>query len=127
MNSIKARLISRGSQEGKGGKVQIHVGNLARDVGEAELRLAFEPFGQVEAVRIVTDRNNSISRGFGFVDMPDRDEGLAAIEGLNMKELMGRTLDISESLGHRDGKRDNRSRGGKSKGSWSGGSKRRRF
>lgn len=107
--------------------MQIHVGNLARDVGEAELRLAFEPFGQVVAVRIVTDRNNSISRGFGFVDMPDRDEGLAAIEGLNMKELMGRTLDISESLGHRDGKRDNRSRGGKSKGSWSGGSKRRRF
>jgi RNA recognition motif-containing protein len=115
--------------------VQIHVGNLARDVGEAELRLAFEPFGQVVAVRIVTDRNNNISRGFGFVDMPDRAEALAAIEGLNMKELVGRTLDVSESLGHRDGRRDNRSRGGrghgrpgsKNKGGGSSGGKRRRF
>ena len=43
--------------------MNIHVGNLAREVTEAELRQAFEPFGRVAAVRIVTDRHNSVSRG----------------------------------------------------------------
>ena len=92
--------------------MNIHVGNLAREVTEAELRTAFESFGQVAAVRIVTDRHSGVSRGFGFVDMPDRAEALAAVEGLNMKELSGRTLDVSESRGPRDGKRGGRPHGG---------------
>lgn len=92
--------------------MNIHVGNLAREVTEAELRQAFESFGQVAAVRLVTDRHSGVSRGFGFVDMPDRDEALAAVEGLNMKELAGRTLDVSESRGPRDGKRGGRPHGG---------------
>ncbi len=53
--------------------MNIHVGNQAREVTEAELRQAFEPFGQVAGVRIVKDRN-SVSRGFGFVEMADGKE-----------------------------------------------------
>lgn len=115
--------------------MNIFVGNLARELTEEELRQSFESYGKVTAVRIVTDRSSGISRGFGFIEMPDRVEALAAIDGLKMKELAGRTLDVSESPDHRSGKRDHRYRGGggrgrmnkKGKGGKSGGSKRRRF
>ena len=96
--------------------MNIHVGNLAREVTEAELRNAFEAFGQVAAVRIVTDKHSGVSRGFGFVDMPDRAEALAAVEGLNLKELAGRTLDVSESRGPREGRRGGRPHGGGGRG-----------
>jgi len=119
----------------EGGNLNIHVGNLAREVTEEELRQAFEPFGRVAAVRIITDRYSGVSRGFGFVEMQDKAEAQAAIEGLNMKELAGRTLDISEAHPPREGRRDSRpyggggggrpSRGGG--GSWSGGVRRRPF
>lgn len=115
--------------------MNIHVGNLAREVTEQELRQSFESFGKVAAVRIITDRYSGVSRGFGFVEMPDRVEAQAAIEGLNMKELAGRTLDISEAVEHRHSKRDNRPRrggghnrpGGKSRSGWAGKGKRRPF
>ena len=77
--------------------MNIHVGNLAREVAEDELRRTFEAFGQVTAVNIITDRSSGVSRGFGFVEMPDKAEAQAAIAGLHMKELGGRTLDISEA------------------------------
>jgi len=110
----------------EGGNLNIHVGNLARELTEEELRRAFEPFGQVAAVRIITDRYSSVSRGFGFVEMLDKGEAQAAIEGLNMKELAGRTLDISEARPPREGRRDNRPYGGGG-GGWSGGGRRRPF
>ena len=130
------RFESQGICTCKGGKLNIHVGNLAREVTEAELRQSFESFGKVSAVRIVTDRYSGTSKGFGFIEMPDNMEGQAAIDGLNMKEFAGRTLDVSEALGQRNSRRDNRPRGGggrgrpgggKGKGGWSGGGKRRRF
>jgi len=61
------------------------------------LRRTFEPFGQVAAVRIVTDRYSGVSKGFGFVEMSAKAEAQAAIEGLNMKELAGPTLDVGEA------------------------------
>jgi len=98
--------------------VNIYVGNLAREVTEEELRQAFEPFGQVTAVRIIKDRHSGISRGFGFVEMSAKAEGQAAIEGLNGKELAGRTLDVNEAGPPREGRRDSRpysgGRGGRS-------------
>lgn len=113
--------------------MNIHVGNLAREVTEAELRLAFESFGQVAAVRLITDRPSGVSRGFGFVDMTDKAEGQAATEGLNMKELAGRTLDVSEARGLREGRRDSRNYSNTGRGrpgnggrrGWSGGGRRR--
>ena len=90
--------------------MNIHVGNLAREVAEDELRRTFEAFGQVTAVNIITDRSSGVSRGFGFVEMPDKAEAQAAIAGLHMKELGGRTLDISEARPPRAaGARGNRS------------------
>ncbi len=119
----------------EGSNLNIHVGNLAREVTVEELRRTFEPFGQVAAVRIVTDRYSGVSKGFGFVEMSDKAEAQAAIEGLNMKELAGRTLDASEARPPRAGGRGNRTHGGGGggrpgrggRGGWSGGGRRRSF
>jgi len=88
--------------------VNIHVGNLAREVTETELRQVFEPFGLVVSVRIVADRHSGVSRGFGFVDMPDSTQALAAIDNLNLKEFAGRTMDLSESHDRGGGKKSSR-------------------
>jgi RNA recognition motif-containing protein len=96
--------------------LNIHVGNLAREVTEGELREAFEPFGQVVAVRIVTDKFRGVSRGFGFVEMKEEAEGQAAIDGLNRKELVGRSLDVSEAHPFREGGRNSRPGGGGGRG-----------
>ncbi len=107
--------------------MNIHVGNLAREVTEAELRKAFEAFGQVAAVRIITDRYSGVSKGFGFVEMTKKTEGEAAIAGLNMKELAGRTLDLSEARGSRERGKHSRPYDNRGRSRSSGGGKRRRL
>ncbi len=77
--------------------MKLFVGNLSFDVGDDDLRAAFEPFGQVDSAAIVRERGGSESRGFGFVEMPSRQEALAAIEGMNGKELMGRAVNVNEA------------------------------
>ncbi len=77
--------------------MNIYVGNLSRDVTEEDLRQAVEAFGQVTSINIITDRFSGESRGFGFVEMPDKAEAQSAIDGLNGKELKGRTLTVNEA------------------------------
>jgi RNA recognition motif-containing protein len=77
--------------------MNIYAGNLSRDLTEDELRLAFEEFGQVESVNIIKDKYSGESKGFGFIQMPSKEEGKAAIESLNGKELKGRTLNVNEA------------------------------
>ena len=78
-------------------KMKIYVGNLSYEVTEEDLRLAIEPFGQIESVAIITDKQSGQSKGFGFVEMASKAEGQAAIEGLNGKELKGRALNVNEA------------------------------
>jgi len=77
--------------------MKIYVGNLSRDVTEDELRQEFMAFGKVDSVNIVRDRYNGQPRGFGFVEMPTKAEGHAAIVGLRGKTLGDRTLNVSEA------------------------------
>jgi RNA recognition motif-containing protein len=77
--------------------VNIYVGNLSFDVTEDDVREAFAAFGQVESVKIIQDKYSGASRGFGFVEMPSKDEAKAAIAGLNGKELKGRALNVNEA------------------------------
>ena len=77
--------------------MNIYVGNLSYSVTEENLRQTFEAFGQVSSARIVKDKYSGQPRGFGFVEMPNRDEAQAAIEGLNGKELSGRQMNVSEA------------------------------
>ena len=88
--------------------MNIYAGNLPWDLSEDELRKTFEAFGQVESVRIITDRYSGRSRGFGFVEMPNKEEGDAAIADLNGKDMKGRAIKVNEARA----KDDNRGRGG---------------
>jgi cold-inducible RNA-binding protein len=75
----------------------IFVGNLDFNTSEDELRHLFEVYGQVDRVSIMTDRETGRSRGFGFVEMANAEEGEKAIAGLNGSQLGGRTLNVNEA------------------------------
>lgn len=77
---------------------KLYVGNLNYRTEEDALSEAFGEFGEVASVNIITDRETGRSRGFGFVEMADDDAAKAAIEGLNGKEVEGRTLKINEAI-----------------------------
>lgn len=77
--------------------MNIFAGNLSRDVGEDDLRQAFQPYGNVDTVSIIKDRATGQSKGFGFVEMPIQAEAEAAIAGLNGKELKGRAMTVSKA------------------------------
>ena len=67
--------------------MNIYVGNLLFDVTEDELRGLFEPFGQVTEVRLIMDKFSGKSKGFGFIEMPSKEEAEKAIDELNTKDL----------------------------------------
>ncbi|HSG98592.1 MAG TPA: RNA-binding protein [candidate division Zixibacteria bacterium] len=99
--------------------MKIYVGNLSFNSSEDQVRQIFENFGEVVNVNLITDRETGRPRGFGFVEMANDDEARAAIDGMNGKELDGRTLTVNEARqreerGGRPGRRDfnggNRSR-----------------
>jgi RNA recognition motif-containing protein len=75
----------------------IFVGNLSFSTNEDELRQLFEPFGQVDRVSIMTDRDTGRSRGFGFVEMASNEDGEKAITALNGSQVGGRTLNVNEA------------------------------
>ena len=82
--------------EGKN-QMEIYVGNLAYATTDDGLKAAFAAYGEVTAVRVVTDRMTGRSKGFGFVTMPDATQAQAAIDALNGHELDGRTVRVNES------------------------------
>ncbi len=98
--------------------MNIYVGNLSRQVTEEDLREAFEAFGQVATVTIIKDKFSGESRGFGFVEMPTKDEAQSAITGLNGKELKGRTLNVNEARPRSEGRRGGGRGGGGGRRSW---------
>ena len=77
--------------------INIYVGNLHREATEDDVRNAFESFGNVNSVNLITDRETGQSRGFAFVEMPDRDCGWQAIDELNLAEIAGRRVTVNEA------------------------------
>ncbi len=77
--------------------MNIFVGNLSYQAGDEDLREAFARFGQVTSANVIVDRQTGRSRGFGFVEMPNRDEALRAIQALNDSDLMGRPIKVNEA------------------------------
>ena len=75
----------------------IFVGNLSFNTSEEELRQLFEPYGQVDRVSILTDRETGRSRGFGFVEMANSEEGEKAIAALNGSDFGGRAINVNEA------------------------------
>jgi len=103
--------------------MNIFVGNLSFKTTEQELQREFDAFGEVESVKIIMDRDTRKSRGFAFVEMPDRDQAMAAIAGINGKELAGQTLKVNEAKPReaRGGQSRERTGGGFGSGGRSGG------
>ena len=87
--------------------MNIYVGNLSYDTGNAELQEAFSQYGAVDDARVVEDKYTGRSRGFGFVEMANEAEAQKAIAGLNGADLQGRTLTVNEAR-----PRENRRSGG---------------
>ena len=77
--------------------MNIYVGNLSPDVTGDDLRQAFEAFGQVESANVITDKFSGESRGFGFVEMPSKDEAAAALAGMNGKDIKGKAVSVNEA------------------------------
>ena len=76
---------------------KLYVGNLPYSMDEQKLNETFSPFGTVESVRIITDRETGRSKGFGFVEMSSDDEASEAIKNLNGAELDGRNIRVDEA------------------------------
>jgi len=104
----------------------IFVGNLSFNTSEDDLRQAFQAYGQVDRVSILTDRDTGRSRGFGFVEMANNEDGEKAIAALNGSQLGGRTINVNEARpkteraagGGGGGGRDRGDRGGRGGGHW---------
>ena len=96
--------------------MNIYIGNLAYEVSDDELRKEFEPFGDIASCNIIKDKYSGRSRGFGFVEMPNKTEAMAAINDLNGKEVKGKTLNVNEAkpqTDRRGGGGGGRPRGGR--------------
>jgi RNA recognition motif-containing protein len=100
----------------------IFVGNLDFAATESSVRSLFEPYGQVDRVNLVTDRDTGRSRGFAFVEMSDSAQADQAINALNGTNLDGRTLNVNEARPKPEGGRG----GGFSRGPQGGGGGRQR-
>lgn len=97
--------------------MNIYVGNLSNDATDDDLRKAFEAYGQVSTASIIKDKFSGESRGFAFVEMPDKTQAQAAIEGLNGSSIKNRAIKVNEARPREDnrkggGGRDRRSGGG---------------
>ena len=90
----------------------IFVGNLDFAATESSIRALFEPYGNIERVNLITDRDTGRSRGFAFVEMTDAAEADRAIAALNGTELDGRALNINEARPKSEGGGGGRGFGG---------------
>ena len=76
---------------------KLYVGNLSYNVTNSSLGEMFSKFGEVRSAQVVQDRDTGRSKGFGFVEMPDDNAALEAIQGLNGKDYDGRPLTVNEA------------------------------
>ena len=87
--------------------MNIFIAKLDYNTEESDVRAAFEEYGDVDSVKIIFDKMTNRSKGFGFVEMADDSEGMAAIEALNGSEIDGRTVVVkkAEPRENRDSRR----------------------
>ena len=82
--------------------MNIYVGNLSFNVSESDLKELFSLHGTVQTASVIKDKYSGDSRGFGFVEMPEKDEALKAISALNGKDFKGRNLKVNEAQARTD-------------------------
>ena len=101
--------------------MNLYVGNLSPDVTEDDLREAFGSFGQITSVKLIKDKFSGESRGFAFVEMQGKQEAKSAMDGLNNKELKGKTIIVNEARERNDKRRGGSSNSGGRRRSGGGG------
>ncbi len=77
--------------------MNIYVGNLSFEVTDDDLRQLFAQHGEVKSASVIKDRFSGESRGFGFVEMPSKEEAMAAINALNGMDVKGRSIMVNEA------------------------------
>jgi RNA recognition motif-containing protein len=82
--------------------MNIYVGNLSYEATDVTIREAFESFGQVTSARVIKDKYNGQSRGFGFVEMSVQSQAQTAIRSLNGRELLGKQMSVKEARARAD-------------------------
>ena len=92
--------------------MNIYVGNLSWSMTDDDLMNLFTEYGSVTSAKILKDKMNGRSKGFGFVEMEDDEAAKAAIAALNETEVQGRKLIVNESQPRAEGDRPKRSYGG---------------
>ena len=107
-------------------RMNLYVGNLLFDVTEAELKELFSPYGEVTEVRLIMDKFSGKTKGFGFIEMPSKEEAEKAIAELNGKDMRGRAMTVNEAKpktdrGGRGGGRGGYGGGGGGRGGYGGG------
>jgi RNA recognition motif-containing protein len=88
--------------------MNLYVGNLANEVTDEDLQNAFAHYGEVSSAKVIKDKFSNLSRGFGFVEMPNNSEADTAIKSLNGEDLKGKSLQISEARPKSEKRRGNR-------------------
>lgn len=101
---------------------KLYVGNLGYGVSNSDLEQMFAAHGTVQSAQVIMDRDTGRSKGFGFVEMSSDQEGKAAIDALNGKEVDGRALTVNEARPRTEGGRGG---SGGGRGGSGGGYKRR--
>ena len=107
--------------------MNIYVAHLSWDTTGDSLQNLFSQFGEVTSARIITDRESGRSRGFGFVDMTNDEEGQKAIDSLNDTDFEGRTINVSVARPREERRPNNYGNRGGGYGNNGGGYDRRRY
>jgi RNA recognition motif-containing protein len=95
---------------------KMYVGNIPYDATEDDLRNLFSKYGEIESLKIIQDKYTGRSRGFGFIEMTQEKDAIDAIDKLNGKDFMEKTLKVSEAR-----PQQKRRRGGGYGGGYAGG------
>lgn len=77
--------------------MKLYVGNLSRQITDAQLNDLAVPYGTLVSAQVATDRSSGASKGFGFVEFSNDDEARAAITALDGREVEGQTLKVNEA------------------------------
>jgi len=83
--------------------MKVYVGNLSKQVNDAQLKDLATPYGTIVSANVATERSSGASKGFGFIEFSNDDEARAAITGLDGKEIHGRPLKVNTVPGTEDG------------------------
>jgi RNA recognition motif-containing protein len=82
--------------------MKLYVGNLSKQVNDAQLNDLAAPFGTLISANVATERSSGASKGFGFIEFSSEDEGRAAITGLDGKDVNGQALKVNEAKPRKD-------------------------